>query len=95
MICCKWLQIALENMNMNGITVVPRHSFGRRCFVVRFRWVDPALWNKLSGQLPQMTPFATAGEKAINYCPGCGTNLEGWIAEHEDEFDALVPLVID
>ena len=95
MICCKWLQIALDNMNANGISVVPRHSFDRRCFVVRFRWIDPALWKDVSAQLPQMTPFATAAEKAINFCPGCGTNLDPWIAEHEREFDALVSQVID
>jgi hypothetical protein len=94
-VCCDWLRVALENMNMNGLTVVPRHKFGQRCFVVRFSWVDPNLWKRLGSTLPPSTPFATAAEKVINFCPGCGTELDEIIARDRDAFDLLVSQVID
>lgn len=94
-VCCEWLRVALENMNTNGITIAPRHKFGRRCFVVRFRWGDPVLWKKLGSSVPFATPFATAAERAINFCPGCGTNLDDLIAKDRDAFDLMVPEVID
>jgi hypothetical protein len=95
MICCKWLKTSLENMNQNGITIVPRERFGGRFFVVRFRWVDPHIWEGLSSQLPQMTPFATAGEKAIIHCPGCGANLADWIQAYPADYESLLAKVID
>jgi hypothetical protein len=93
--CCGWLKLKAEYMNQNGMTVVPRERFGRRFFAVRFRWVDPLFWEKLSGQLPQMTPFATAAEIAINHCPGCGAPLAGWIQQNPEEFGALLAQVVD
>lgn len=95
MLCCKWMRTSVKNMNMNGITVVPRERFGGRIFVVRFRWIDPLLWEKISGQLPQMTPFATAAEIAVNHCPGCGKDLNEWIQENPDEFKELLTQVLD
>jgi hypothetical protein len=82
-------------MNGNGMTMVPRKRFGDRYFVIRFRWVDPVLWKRLSDQLPQMTPFATAGEMAVNHCPGCGTKLSDWIQQNQGEFEELCDQVVD
>lgn len=93
--CCKWLENLVGTMNTNGISFVPRARFGDRYFAVRFRWVNPQLWQSLSQQLPQMTPFATAGECLVNHCPGCGTKLDDWIAAHPTEFDTLLSQVID
>lgn len=93
--CCIWMRTKLGNMNMNGITVVPRERYGGRFFVVRFRWVDPVFWEKLVQPLPQMTPFATAAEIAINNCPGCGANLSELIRDNPAQFDALLNTVVD
>ncbi len=82
-------------MNQNGISIVPRHKYGDRYFVVRFRWVDPVLWKGLSKVLPQMTPFASASEKGINCCPGCGKDLTRGIEENPALFDRLLSEVVD
>ncbi len=82
-------------MNQNGITIVPRQKYGDRYFAVRFRWVDPELWQRLSDQLPKMTPFASAAETGINCCPGCGTRLDEWIEANSALFDELLEKVID
>lgn len=68
---------------------------GRRYFVMRFRWVDPSLWAKLGKELPQMTPFASAGEVGVRHCPGCGADLKRWAEEHPNEFDAMLRQVVD
>lgn len=92
---CEWFRNALDTMNQNGVTVVPRVRHGGRYFSVRFRWVDPVFWESLERELPQMTPFATEAELAIAFCPGCGENLARWIETHEEEFLALVARVVD
>lgn len=93
--CCAWLQMKLDHMNQNGLTVVPRVKQGSRFFAVRFRSVDPRQWQELSGALPKGTPFATTAEMALVCCPGCGTRLDSWIASNADVFDKLVHDVVD
>jgi hypothetical protein len=95
MLCCARMKLEIENMNQNGITIVPRMLAGRRCFVVRFRWVDPALWQRLGHQVPQMTPFASAGETGIRHCPGCGASLEEWAERNALEYDEILTRVVD
>jgi hypothetical protein len=83
------------DMNMNGLSVVPRERDGEMQFVVRFRWIDPNLWADLGKTVPQMTPFATGGEMVLRHCPGCGHDLIDWAKGNPNEFKVLLEQVID
>ncbi len=99
LICCVFLQNKMQQAGEKGTSILAYRDGAWRQFISQARPFEPDVVEKhcVSGTWPDLrdsrghpVPFVIAMDMPLRYCPGCGANLEQWIAENPTRFDALV-----
>lgn len=93
MYCCDPLQAAVYEAGKKGISVIAHADDGVRFFCLQARACDYEDEEEVKSMPASYGPIPLVlrivSQIVIHFCPFCGTRLDGIIAEHQDEFDAL------